>query len=97
MSSPAAAGGGDRIDFGEILLLLLIAGLSGALGQAARGPSRGGWFVSLALGLIGAMVGPGLTRLLNVPELFAVSLDSTRFPVLWSILGAALFVVSVSL
>ncbi len=41
----------------DLLLLLLVAGVCGALGQAIGGFSRGGCLVSIALGFIGALLG----------------------------------------
>jgi uncharacterized membrane protein YeaQ/YmgE (transglycosylase-associated protein family) len=76
----------------DLVLLLLVAGVCGALGQAIGGYSRGGCLVSIALGFIGALLGMWLARLLGLPELFALRIDSTTFPVIWSIIGAALFV-----
>ncbi len=38
----------------EFLLLLVIAGICGSVGQAIGGSSRGGCLVSIALGFIGA-------------------------------------------
>ena len=81
----------------DFLLLLLVAGVCGALGQSISGFSRGGCLVSIALGFIGALVGLGLARLLNLPELFVLSFGSTSFPIVWSIIGAALFVAVISL
>ena len=40
----------------QLLLLLLIAGICGALGQAIGGYSHGGCLVSIALGFIGALL-----------------------------------------
>lgn len=76
----------------EFLLLLLVAGVCGALGQTIGGYSRGGCLVSIALGFIGALLGMWLSRLLRLPELFLLSFDSTNFPIVWSIFGAAIFV-----
>lgn len=76
--------------------LLVIAGVCGALGQAISGVSRGGCAVSIALGFIGALVGIWLAGLLGLPELFTVSVDGARFPILWSIIGSALFVAVIS-
>jgi uncharacterized membrane protein YeaQ/YmgE (transglycosylase-associated protein family) len=81
----------------EFLVLLLVAGICGALGQAISGFSRGGCLVSIALGFIGAILGLGLARYLGLPELFVVTIDSTDFPIVWSIIGAALFVDVLSL
>jgi uncharacterized membrane protein YeaQ/YmgE (transglycosylase-associated protein family) len=76
----------------EFLILLLVAGVCGALGQAITGYSRGGCLVSIALGFIGALVGVWLSRLLRLPELLTLTFDSVSFPIIWSIIGSALFV-----
>ncbi len=81
----------------DLAVLLLVAGICGALGQAISGYSRGGCLVSIALGFIGALVGMWLARTLELPELFAINVGTTRFPVIWSIIGAALFVAVLSL
>lgn len=79
------------------LILFLIAGLCGALGQAIGGYTRGGCLVSIALGLIGALVGMWLARTLNLPELFSFRVGTTNFPIVWSIIGSALFVAVIGL
>jgi uncharacterized membrane protein YeaQ/YmgE (transglycosylase-associated protein family) len=81
----------------DLLLLLLIAGICGALGQAISGFSRGGCLVSIALGFIGALIGLWVARALGLPEVFAVVIGGTRFPVIWSIIGSALFVAVIGL
>jgi uncharacterized membrane protein YeaQ/YmgE (transglycosylase-associated protein family) len=82
--------------FWDFVLLLLIAGVCGALGQAISGVSRGGCVVSIALGFIGALVGMWLARMIGLPELLTVSIRGTRFPILWSIIGSAVFVAVIS-
>lgn len=81
----------------DLLVLLLIAGVCGALGQAIGGFSRGGCLVSIALGFIGALLGTWLARNLGLPELFAVNIGGQKFPIIWSIIGAALFVAVIGL
>jgi uncharacterized membrane protein YeaQ/YmgE (transglycosylase-associated protein family) len=81
----------------DLLLLLLIAGICGALGQAISGFSRGGCLVSIALGFIGALIGLWVARALGLPEVFPVIIGPTRFPVIWSIIGSALFVAVIGL
>lgn len=83
--------------FLDFLLLLVVAGLCGALGQAITGYSRGGCLVSIALGFIGALLGAWLSRALELPELLVLDFGSTKFPIVWSIIGAALFVAVISL
>ncbi|MBA2703963.1 MAG: GlsB/YeaQ/YmgE family stress response membrane protein [Blastocatellia bacterium] len=81
----------------DLVVLLIIAGLCGALGQAITGFSRGGCLVSIALGFVGALLGMWLARNLGLPELFSVQIGTTSFPIIWSIIGSALFVAIISL
>jgi len=81
----------------DLLILLLIAGLCGALGQTIAGYSRGGCLVSVALGFVGAAVGLWVARGLGLPELFTLRVGESAFPVVWSILGSALFVAFIGL
>ena len=85
--------------FLDFLILLLIAGVCGMLGQAISGSARGGVLVSIALGFIGALLGLWLARALNLPEPFAVQVGegTPAFPVIWSIIGSALFVAVINL
>jgi len=80
-----------------LLLLLLIAAVCGALGKAIAGGVRGGLIVSIALGFIGALLGPWVARALKLPEPFMVTIGNHPFPVLWSIIGAAIFVAIIHL
>ena len=81
----------------DFLLLLLVAGICGALGQAIAGYSRGGCLVSIVLGFIGALLGTWLARLLKLPDLFLVQIGGQGIPVIWSIIGASLFVAVLNL
>lgn len=81
----------------DLVVLLIIAGLCGALGQAITGYSRGGCLVSIALGFVGALLGMWLARHLGLPELFSVQIGTTSFPIIWSIIGSALFVAIIAL
>lgn len=81
----------------DLLILLLVAGICGALGQAISGYSRGGCLVSIALGFVGAVFGVWLARALELPELFAIQIGTTSFPIIWSIIGSALFVAVIAL
>jgi len=83
--------------FLDLLLLLLIAGICGSLAQAIAGYSHGGCLVSIALGFIGALMGTWLARALHLPEPFMVQVGGHDFPVVWSIIGAALFSAILSL
>lgn len=81
----------------DLLILLLVSGICGSLGQAISGYTRGGCLVSIALGFIGALIGMWVARKLGLPELFVLPIGGTRFPIIWSIIGSALFVAIISL
>jgi uncharacterized membrane protein YeaQ/YmgE (transglycosylase-associated protein family) len=85
------------MDILEFLLLLLVAGICGAIGQAIAGFSRGGLLVSIALGFIGSLLGVWIARSMKLPEIFVLKVGSAEFPIVWSIIGAALFVAIVAL
>jgi uncharacterized membrane protein YeaQ/YmgE (transglycosylase-associated protein family) len=76
----------------ELLILLLVAGICGSLAQSITGYTHGGCLVSIVLGFVGAMLGLWLARLLDLPELISLQIGPQPFPVLWSIIGASLFV-----
>jgi len=80
-----------------LLLLIVIAAVCGAIGKAIAGDARGGLVVSTALGFVGALLGPWVARQLKLPEPLMVSIGGHPFPVLWSIIGAALFVAIIHL
>jgi uncharacterized membrane protein YeaQ/YmgE (transglycosylase-associated protein family) len=46
---------------------------------------------------VGALLGMWLARNLGLPELFAVQIGTTTFPIVWSIIGSALFVAIIAL
>jgi uncharacterized membrane protein YeaQ/YmgE (transglycosylase-associated protein family) len=76
----------------SILLLLLVAAVCGNIGQALVGYSVGGCLMSTIVGFIGAWLGSWLSVQLGLPEPFTISIGGETFPVLWSIIGSALFV-----
>jgi len=82
---------------GEFLVVLLVAGIIGALGQAIAGYSLGGCLTSIVLGFIGALLGVWLARTLGLPKFFDVRVGGVSFPMIWSIIGSALFVFVVAM
>ncbi len=75
----------------SFLLLLLIAAICGGLGQSLVGYSVGGCLVSIVVGLVGAYLGAWVAAEVGLPELFAVNIGGQPFPIIWSIIGSAIF------
>jgi uncharacterized membrane protein YeaQ/YmgE (transglycosylase-associated protein family) len=80
-----------------LILLIVIAAVCGAIGKAIAGGVRGGLIVSTALGFIGAVIGPWVAGKLGLSEPLLVQIGGHPFPVLWSIIGAAIFVAIIHL
>jgi len=80
-----------------LLILLIIAGICGAIGRAIGGGTGGGFIVSIACGFIGALLGTFMAHYAHLPELMIVTVDRHPFPILWSIIGATVFVALVHL
>ena len=81
----------------QLLILLVIAAVCGGIGKAIAGDVRGGLIVSIVLGFVGALLGPWVAHKLSLPEPFMLTIGGHPFPVLWSIIGAALFVAIIHL
>lgn len=81
----------------EFLLLLIVAGVCGSLAQTIAGYSHRGFLISIALGFIGALLGSWLARAIGAGELFALRFGDQTFPIVWSIIGAVLFVAALHL
>jgi uncharacterized membrane protein YeaQ/YmgE (transglycosylase-associated protein family) len=75
----------------QFLVLLVIAGICGSVAQALAGYSHGGCLVSIMLGLVGALLGTWLARVLGIGEILSVQIGDQPFPIVWSVIGAALF------
>lgn len=77
----------------RILILVLIAFVCGSIGAKLAGSSKKGCVTSIVLGFIGAWIGGWLSGKLHIGDLFYVK----GIPVLWSIVGSALFVAVISM
>ena len=80
-----------------LVVLLIIAGVCGAIGRAIGGGTRGGFLISIVVGFVGAVFGLLIANQMNLPEVLRVNVDGHSFPIVWSIIGAALFVALVHL
>ena len=80
-----------------LLVLLIIAAVCGSVGQALAGYDLGGCPVSIVVGFIGAYIGMWLAGKLGLPEIFAISIEGKPFPIIWAVIGSALFTLIVAL
>jgi len=80
-----------------LLILIVIAFVCGAIGKAIAGGTRGGLIVSVIIGFIGALLGPWIAHHLKLAEPLMLHVEGHSFPVLWSIIGAAVFVALIHL
>lgn len=81
----------------SFLLLLVIAALAGAIGQAFAGFSRGGCLGNIVVGFLGAWIGTWMASTLGLPTFFVVDAGGVDFPVVWAIIGSAVVVAVLSL
>lgn len=87
----------------SLLILLVIAGICGVIGEWIVGFSPGGFVVSVIVGLLGAYLGSWLALRIGLPPILSVSalLPGTgtglSFDVIWAILGSILLLLVISL
>jgi uncharacterized membrane protein YeaQ/YmgE (transglycosylase-associated protein family) len=81
----------------EFLILLLVAAIIGAIGEALAGYSAGGCAMSIVVGFVGAIIGRWLPQALGLPLFITVNAGGVKFPIIWSIIGSALFVLALRL
>lgn len=79
------------------LVLLAIAALCGAIGQSLAGYDLGGCLVSIIVGFIGAYLGMWLAGKFGLPEFFAINIEGKPFPIIWSVIGSAIFTLIMAL
>jgi uncharacterized membrane protein YeaQ/YmgE (transglycosylase-associated protein family) len=75
----------------------LVAAVVGAIAQALAGFSRGGLLAAIGVGFIGAVVGMWIANTFGLPPVFVLTIDGQPFPVVWAIVGGALFAALLSL
>lgn len=81
----------------ELIVLLIIAAICGGIGQSLAGYDLGGCLVSIVVGFIGAYIGMWMAGKFGLPELLAVNIGGRTFPIIWAVIGSALFTLIVAL
>ena len=79
------------------LVLLLIAAVCGAIGQSLAGYDLGGCLVSIIVGFIGAYIGLWIAAKWALPHFFEINIDGKPFPIVWAIIGSAVFTLVMAL
>ncbi len=79
------------------LVLLIIAAICGSVGQSLAGYDLGGCLVSIVVGFIGAYLGLWIAGKMGLPEIWTISIEGKPFPVVWAVIGSALFTIIVAL
>ena len=85
------------MNFFSFLFLLLIASITGVIGANLAGRKRLGCLSSIVLGFIGALIGTFIARKLELPLFPSIEFGSHSFPIVWAVIGAALFVALLNL
>jgi len=76
----------------EILILLAIAGIVGALAEFLIGFSLGGMLGAMIVGVLGALIGGWLARLLHLPSILPIQVGTRTIELAWATLGSILLV-----
>jgi uncharacterized membrane protein YeaQ/YmgE (transglycosylase-associated protein family) len=79
------------------LILLLIAAICGGIGQSLAGYDLGGCLVSIVVGFIGAYIGLWVAGKMGLPDFFTINVEGKPFPIIWAIIGSAIFTFIVAL
>jgi len=77
--------------------MFIIAALTGSVARSLVGFDRGGCILSAIVGFIGALIGTWLGRGYGLPEIWAPEIRNIKYPIVWTILGAVIFTIILSL
>jgi len=81
----------------ELIVLLIIAAVCGGVGQSLAGYDLGGCLVSIVVGFIGAYIGLWVAGKFGLPEMLAINIGGKNFPIIWAVIGSAIFTLIVAL
>ncbi len=77
----------------SLIILFVIAAITGSVGARIAGRRMDGCLTSIALGFVGALLGRWLAERLDL----GTGPTFNDFPILWAVIGSALFVALVNL
>ena len=76
----------------NLIILATIAFVFAWTAWVVVGSSRRMFINSVAVGFIGGLLGPWIASGLGIPMGYAMEIQGAMFPILWSIVGAGVFV-----
>jgi uncharacterized membrane protein YeaQ/YmgE (transglycosylase-associated protein family) len=83
-----------RMTLFELVVYLVIGGISGAIAGPITGGSSRSFLASGLLGFVGAILGAVVARLTQLPSIFMVDVAGRSLPIVWALVGSILLVVS---
>jgi uncharacterized membrane protein YeaQ/YmgE (transglycosylase-associated protein family) len=81
------------VDLLQLLILLVVAGLCGAVAEWIIGYNPGGLLVAIIIGVIGAYIGNWIGGLLPLDLPLTVQVDSVTFNLIWAVIGSLILLV----
>ncbi|NWF49988.1 MAG: GlsB/YeaQ/YmgE family stress response membrane protein [Ignavibacteriaceae bacterium] len=75
----------------QFMILLVIAGIIGAVAKSLTGFSRGGCILSIIIGFIGALIGNWISQSFGWPDFFSFEIEGRTFRIIYAFLGAVIF------
>ncbi len=85
------------MSFLDIVIQLIVAGLTGSIARSLVGFDKGGCILSIVVGFIGAFLGSWMARELNFPDYLSFIIRGIEYHVMWALIGAVVFVAVLSL
>ena len=76
------------MDIIQLLLLIVIAAIFGAIGQSIAGYNFSGCFLGIIVGLVGAIVGPMIAANYELDPVFKITIMKKDYELFWSMAGA---------
>ena len=81
----------------DFIIMFVIAAITGSIAKTLVGFDKGGCIISAIVGFVGALIGTWMGRELHLPEIFSITIRGINYPIIWTILGAVLFTLVLSL
>ena len=80
----------------DFIIMFIIAAITGSLAKSLVGFKKGGCLISAIVGFIGALIGTWLGREFHLPEIWSITIRGITYPIVWTILGAVIFTLVLS-